>query len=97
MRVPVAATLVLAAVALALKFCRCDLNGEARINLVPACVNCTTDYCYNDVFEQPRNETDKLNIVCFQKESAKEATVIYLFITIVVGLLGYNYYKAWRT
>lgn len=83
------ATLVLVA---ANQYCRCELNDVAEIRPVVQCANCTTDFCYDDVFHQAKNETDKLNLVCFRKESTKEATVVYLFIAIVAGLVGYGAY-----
>lgn len=76
----------------ATKYCRCEINDDARVTTVPQCTNCTTDFCYKDVFDRVKNETDKLSLVCFQKESTKEATVIYLFIAVVFGLVVYAGY-----
>ncbi|KAA8908717.1 hypothetical protein DIURU_000030 [Diutina rugosa] len=89
---PLVAWLALLASVAANRYCRCELNDVAEIRPVVQCANCTTDFCYDEVFHQAKNETDKLNLVCFRKESAKEATVVYSFIAIVAGLVGYGVY-----
>ncbi|KAK6463549.1 hypothetical protein DFJ63DRAFT_329299 [Scheffersomyces coipomensis] len=49
-----------------------------------------------DYEDDERSEVENNIIIsCFQTESTKDAFIIYLFLAIIVGLLGYSLYKTY--
>lgn len=76
-------------------YCKCECNARTIINPIDKCKLCTEEYCLSQN-EKLCDSDDAINekpgsiiISCFQVESLKESLIIYLFLTIVFGLMGY--------
>ncbi|KAL6449963.1 hypothetical protein SBY92_000748 [Candida maltosa Xu316] len=81
-------------------YCKCECNIKTIINPIEKCKLCTQEYCLSqeDQLEGGGTEDSPKDIIisCFQVESFKESFVIYLFLTIVFGLMSYAIYSGIR-
>lgn len=83
-------------------YCKCECNAKTIINPIDKCKLCTEEYCLSqdeklcDSEDTTDDKSGSIIISCFQVESFKESLVIYLFLTIVIGLMGYIGYSSFR-
>lgn len=85
------------------QYCRCSCNDKSIVTKVDRCGLCTKDFCLGlDKALCEKKEDEKgipdptegqVIMYCFQIESYKDSLVIYLFTTLVLGLLGYALFR----
>ncbi|CAX44073.1 conserved hypothetical protein [Candida dubliniensis CD36] len=94
-------TLILPIVSSYQLYCKCECNIKTIINPIDKCKLCTEEYCLSKdknlcaSNEEDPDKSSAIIISCFQVESFKESFVIYSFISIVVGLMGYIGYHSY--
>ncbi|CDK29155.1 unnamed protein product [Kuraishia capsulata CBS 1993] len=87
-------------------FCRCDCETDYGVFelAVPddgaaICSLCSTDFCLKKLAKTCKSDEDKEHMLgtCFTRESLKDKVVVYGFIWLVLGMLGYIVVQSWMT
>ncbi|KAL5606514.1 hypothetical protein BROUX41_002917 [Berkeleyomyces rouxiae] len=63
----------------------------------PSCTRCTKAFCLNQGIDFCKKaKEDDVQTMCFQRDSAKDKTIIWGFILGTSGLLGWAAYRKYR-
>ncbi|KAF2271789.1 uncharacterized protein EI97DRAFT_470886 [Westerdykella ornata] len=67
---------------------------EERASRKKTCNDCNRQFCLGYTFCKGEKEENVLT-ACFQRDSAKDQAVVYIFIIATVGLLSYAAVRPW--
>ncbi|CAZ84306.1 unnamed protein product [Tuber melanosporum] len=80
-------------------FCKCTCGNNSTlipITSPPSCSECNRQFCLKQHLPICRDVgEDGIFTTCFQRDSAKDRAVVFIFIVATVGLLGYAGLKGW--
>lgn len=88
------------------QYCRCQCNTQHLVRPIDKCGLCTKEFCLEEdpklcaytqtgAKEKPDDVPGQSSIIisCYQLESRKERAIIYLFVLVVLLMLGYTVVK----
>ncbi|CUS11736.1 unnamed protein product [Tuber aestivum] len=80
-------------------FCKCACGYNSTlipITSPPSCSECNRQFCLKQHLPICRDVgDDDIFTTCFQRDSAKDQAVVFIFIVATVGLLGYAGLRGW--
>ncbi|RPA97826.1 hypothetical protein L873DRAFT_1828846 [Choiromyces venosus 120613-1] len=81
-------------------FCKCTCGQNSTLIPIttspPSCSECNRQFCLKQHLPICHDVgDDDIFTTCFQRDSAKDQAVVFIFIVATVGLLGYAGLRGW--